>query len=213
LYDRRNNRKYGPVDFRPILQKSNEQELTDHLLLAQNANPSDTSTTKDLSTEILTTTSSGDDTTSPNISQVLSQELAEMEKDDLSPNLDKAMPLIASSSPSSQIIPTSNKVPAQQIDYDQTFIELFLDGGKKEYKSKPRFKITNVLKNVLEPGEIRIRVIVARSGKVDQATILKGLNDILDQAILETVKKYRYKNGTVNGQPVKFTTSEVFRFE
>jgi len=83
----------------------------------------------------------------------------------------------------------------------------------KRRSTKPKFRITNVLRNVLEAGEIRIRVIVARSGRVDQAHILKGLNEILDQAVLETVKKYRYKGGKVNGQPVKFTTSEVFRFE
>ncbi len=213
VYDRDDNSKYGPVDFRPILRKSNTQGLNGLVLLTQNPASTDSNAINNPSTETLTTTGVMADTIPPNISQNAGNNLEEIEGGRLEANLEEAIPLIASNAPSSQILPTSRKVATQQIDYDQIFLELFLDGGKKEYQAKPKFKITNVLKNVLEPGEIRIRVIVARSGKVDQATILKGLNDILDQAILETVKNYRYRGGTVNGQSVKYTTSEVFRFE
>jgi len=213
LYDGNNNKKYGSVDFRPVLNKSVDQGLGDLMLIAQNTAPKDSSIISNESADVLTSRQSEADSSSPGITQNMGTPIEDMEDGNLAANLDEAMPLIASNAPSSQILPTSRKIPTQQIDYDQIFLELFLDGGKKEYHSKPKFKITNVLKNVLEPGEIRIRVIVARSGRVDQANILKGLNDILDEAILETVKKYRYKVGTVNGQPVKYTTSEVFRFE
>ncbi len=216
LYDREDNSKFGPVDFRPFLKKSGRPGLDNLRLLAQNLTPIDTAAinnSKNVSTEDLSKNQTKADTSLPNISQSgVTEELGGDELG-LSANLDEAEPLIASNAPSSQILPTSRTVVAQQIDYDQIFLELFLDGGKKEYKTKPKFKVTNVLRNVLQPGVIRIRVIVARSGKVDNAFILKGINDILDQAVLETVEKYRYKGGTVNGQSVKYTTSEVFRFE
>jgi TonB family protein len=99
------------------------------------------------------------------------------------------------------------------IDYNQVFLEYFLDGGKKEYTSKPKFKVNNILRNVIRAGEIRVRVIVDRNGQVEAASVLRGINPILDQAVRETVETYRYKPGQINGQLVRFSTSEVFRFE
>ena len=43
--------------------------------------------------------------------------------------------------------------------------------------------------------------------------VVKSLNAVLDKAVLETVKKYEYKPGTINGQEVKFQAMEVFNFE
>jgi TonB family protein len=130
--------------------------------------------------------------------------------------LDATTPLMASSSLKESYInpiPVAKGAGASQIDYEQTFLEVFLDGGEKNYSHKQKFRVTNVLRNVLQTGEIRVKVHVDKDGKVQSASILRGLNEILDEAILETVRKYRYMPGKVNGQPVRFSTSEVFRFQ
>jgi TonB family protein len=103
--------------------------------------------------------------------------------------------------------------PEPQIDYDQIFLEPFLDKRRKQFLRKEQFRMTGSLRQILEPGEIRIKVIVGKNGEVLAASILKGINEMLDNAVLETVKTYRYKPGEVNGQIVRFSTNEVFRFK
>ena len=95
---------------------------------------------------------------------------------DMNKKMDEISPLIASTSSSNPIssdLPVSSASVAEQIDYDQIFLELFLDSGKKEYMNKPRLRVTNVLKNVLQPGEVRIRVVVNQSGNVQSASVLR----------------------------------------
>jgi TonB family protein len=108
---------------------------------------------------------------------------------------------------------TEPEAPASVIDYSQVFLEVFIDGGKKEYTKRPRLEITNILRNFVSKGEVRVRVNISPNGDIESASILKGLNEILDKAVLETVQQYKYKPGKVNGQPVRFTTTELFRFE
>ena len=105
------------------------------------------------------------------------------------------------------------EVAAPVVDYSQVFLEVFIDGGKKEYVDRPKFEVTNILRNFISKGEIRVKVNVSPSGDIESASILKGMNDILDKAVLETINQYRYKPGRVNGQAVRFTTTELFRFE
>jgi TonB family protein len=213
LYDRKDNDKFGEIDFLPLMTKSGTSGQDNIFLLTQNRAAEESPTQVAAKKPGPAGIDSG---------LALSQKTGESLRDQITneehkinDKLVEANPLIASNSPSRQVFDPSStpNAAAQRIDYDQVFLELFLDGGAKHYKEKPKLRISNVLQNVLTPGEIRIRVIVARSGRVDQASVLKGINDILDEAVLETVKKYRYKAGTVNGQPVKFSTSEVFRFK
>ena len=100
-----------------------------------------------------------------------------------------------------------------KIDYNQIFLELFLDGGKKKYVNKPDVKSSKIPRNLWKAGEVRVKVIVGEEGRVESASILRGINDIVDEVVLETVNNFEYQSGCVNGQPVKFSTSEVFRFK
>ena len=229
LYDNDDNSKYGSIDYVPFLRESVQSNLGNMLLLAQNT-PQGSAVVRKVNQQ--------KNPESQVRNQVLSVESGEIIPDsitqftevqdlsivgdedsgkiDLSNRLEDATPMIASTSPSETAVnelPVSNKTVANQIDYNQTFLELFLDRGKKEYINKPKLRITKVLRNVLRKGEVRIKVIVSKSGDVESATILRGINEILDQAVLATVQKYKYQAGTVNGQPVNFSTSEVFRFE
>ncbi len=108
---------------------------------------------------------------------------------------------------------TEPEAPASVIDYNQVFLEVFIDGGKKEYTKRPKLEITNILRNFVSKGEVRVKVNISPSGDIESASILKGLNEILDKAVLETVQQYKYKPGRINGQPVRFSTTELFRFE
>jgi TonB family protein len=99
-----------------------------------------------------------------------------------------------------------------QIDYDTIFLEAFLD-SKKKYRSKPNVAYSNALRSFWQKGRVNVTVWVNKRGEVDSAQVLKGLNAVLDQSVLETVQKYKYEPGKINGQEVNFQAMEVFSFE
>jgi protein TonB len=51
-------------------------------------------------------------------------------------------------------------------------------------------------------GVVIIETIIDRNGNVTDARILKGLPMGLDQSALDAVKRWKFKPGTLNGQPV-----------
>ena len=69
------------------------------------------------------------------------------------------------------------------------------------------------MKNVLNPGVIRVKIVINQQGRVESASILRGINKIMDEAVLNTVRNYVYDIGKVNGIPVRFSANEVFRFQ
>lgn len=224
LYDKNDNSKYGNVDYIPVLKQSGQQNLGSMLLLAQDTGETLRSSSpapaaqQDYQPSIRESSLTIEDTTAQNSE---GQNLATIEgvngKDiDLSKKIDEMAPLMASISspePIARELLVNSKEVKNQIDYDQIFLELFLDDGKKKYFTKPKLGISQVPRNVWQKGEIRVKVVVNKGGNVESATILRGINDILDQVVLETVERYEYQTGRINGQPVKFTTNEVFRFE
>ena len=224
VYDNDDNSKYGFVDFLPVMRKSEQQNLGSMLLLAQNASEIRTNSPTPPVVQQIKQPVSG--TPKPTIKdtstqKITNQNLVKIEdvinsEMDLSKKLDEMSPLMASTSPSEiQIrnLPVDSKEVESQIDYTQVFLELFLDGGKKKYLAKPNLNTSRVPRNFWKQGEVRIKVVVDKGGNVENASILRGLNDIIDQVVLETVEMYKYQTGKINGQAVRFTTSEVFRFE
>ena len=73
--------------------------------------------------------------------------------------------------------------------------------------------MSEVIRESIQPGTIRIKVIVGKTGDVESADILKGINPVLDEASLNAVKKFKYRQGMLNGRPVRFSTMEVFVFK
>jgi TonB family protein len=224
VYDSDDNSKYGAVDYVPVLRQSGQQNLGSMLLLAQNTGESPGTTTS--APPVSQPNQPAIQETSPviedtSVQKSNNQNLAKTDDEsseinDLSKKLDEMAPLMASAASPKPIVrqlAVNSKEVKKQIDYDQIFLELFLDGGKKEYVSKPELKSSNIARNVWQKGEIRVKVVVDERGKVDSVTILRGLNDMLDQVVLETVEGFEYQTGRINGRPVKFTTSEVFRFK
>jgi len=226
VYDNEDNNKYGTVDYMPVMKQSGQENLGGLLLLAQSTSepPTNTSTAPAVQQISQPAVPVNNSSTVFNDKEIqnsagqnpVNKENFTAEDVDLSKKLDEMSPLMASISdpgPLTRQIPVSRKEVKDQIDYNQTFLEFFLDGGKKKYLTKPKIETSRVPRNVWQQGEIRIKVVVDQRGNVESATILRGINDILDQVVIETVNKYEYQSGKINGQPVRFTTSEVFRFE
>ena len=99
-----------------------------------------------------------------------------------------------------------------QIDYNNIFLETFLDAGKKEYLKKEKIKLNEIIRRTMKSGIVRIQVIVSKNGRVESAQVLRGFNEVLDDAALKAAKAFRYKSGKINNRPVRFRTIEVFVF-
>ena len=64
-------------------------------------------------------------------------------------------------------------------------------------------------------GVVIIEAIIDRNGNVTDARVLKPLPLGLDQAALEAVKRWKFKPGTLNGQPVPviYNLTVIFRLQ
>jgi len=208
------------------MRQSGQQNLGSMLLLAQNKSepPTISSTTQvskqsnQLAVSIGNSSAVFKDTTLQNkTGQYLTNKEEFTNEDlDLSKKLDEMSPLMASAAtPEPQIrqLPVNSEEVKSQIDYNQVFLEPFLDGGKKKYIKKPEIDASRVSRTVWKQGEILVKVVVDQGGNVEDATILRGLNVLLDHMVLEILKNYKYQAGKINGKAVRFTTNEVFRFE
>jgi len=217
LFGQEENRKYGSITYTPKLNQRSSGNL---LLLAQNTSSGSSQPVRvnnrapqnpPVTVDPAESNASSPDSSSQSSSldSLLEQALAV----DL---VSSAQPLLASASGSAPET-NDNKVAISEIksviDYNQVFLEPFLDSRGKRVIRKEKLTLNGTLNRVLEPGEVRVKVTVAADGTVESANILRGINPILDDAILQAVKKYRYEPGTVNGKTVRFSTNEVFRFK
>ncbi len=221
LFDQEDNRKYGSITFDPKLNQRSGGNL---LLLAQNraVNPAQPpAATQNINLESQENTQSSTVQTINNeASGDTSAELSGF--DSLLYNVSaihtasSATPLQAYSSGSGSEADNSpiniGEIKAV-IDYNQVFLEPFLDERSRRIMWKEELVINETMRKVIEPGEVRIKVTVDADGRVESATVLRGINPILDDEILQTVRKYKYIPGTVNGKKVRFSTNEVFRFK
>ena len=57
-----------------------------------------------------------------------------------------------------------------------------------------------------------MRVIVDKTGKVETAHAVRGINEYYDKKSEDAAKKFIFKTGTINGRPVKFQTMLLFKF-
>lgn len=74
---------------------------------------------------------------------------------------------------------------------------------------------TNVAKSARIQGIVIIETIIDRDGNVTDARVLKGLPMGLDDAAISAVKRWKFKPGSLNGQPVPviFTLTVNFRLQ
>ncbi len=232
VFDNRDDGKYGVIDYNPLFKKEVAVDTVDNLLLLaqynQNPNAPNLTTTNQENTEELENPEAQlpEEIQAGNLnveSIVVEDSTLILKPNDLlstpslnSSNIETEPPILASSQPKAEVLvtnqPTQQNENEPQIDYNNVFLEAFLDAGKKEYIQKSKVKVNEILRLTMQSGVVRVLVIVSRNGRVESAQVLKGVNDVLDNAALEAAKKFKYKPGTVNSRPVKFRTIEVFLF-
>jgi TonB family protein len=55
-----------------------------------------------------------------------------------------------------------------------------------------------------EKGEVTVVLVVSPAGAVDEARVVSSTNPKFDRTVLESVKRWRFTPGRVNGEPMGF---------
>ena len=100
--------------------------------------------------------------------------------------------------------------PAEpEINYEQIFFDGFLD-EKKEIVKQVAPIVTG--SRSIQHGQVYVRVIVDKNGRVENAKALRGIDEYYDKMSEDAAKKFVFKPGKINGRSVKFQTMLLFKF-
>lgn len=234
IYDGGDDRKFGAVDIAPVL--GGALNLEEKIILAQNnpntqAAPAVTEQTGTPTTSVPEKTSQPAQTEPQKIPQAVksvaadsiqieqpAQEVAQNAQD----TVQKVKQTVQSTPDTVALAAKPENQPAQPtetkkkstepaINFNQVFLDVFLDRGREIIK-KVRPVISNPERGLRAHGRVIIRVIVGKNGFVESAKVLRGLNPYYDGLALEAAKKFTFRPGTVKGTPVRFSTSILFEF-
>jgi TonB family protein len=61
-------------------------------------------------------------------------------------------------------------------------------------------------------GELALRAVIDTTGSVTRVCIIKALGAGLDDMMVQTVRQWKYKPYTLNGQPIEIQTTVTTRF-
>jgi TonB family protein len=89
--------------------------------------------------------------------------------------------------------------------------DAFLDKGRV-IKKKVAPVIDNTRRGLGAHGRIIVRVVVGKMGRVESARVLRGLNPYYDQLAMDAAMKFIFEQGTIKGNPVRFSSSLIFEF-
>jgi len=219
IYDSGDNNKYGTIEYQPVFNsRASQSTLSRFMILAQDTETAPQNGQLKLNQDQLDSQSltSQQDIPIAEQSDIIQQIDSTMESVFQNQSQTTATPLIASTQIPEPVSSGSGNAGAAEIeklDYGRVFLEPFLDSGKKKILHKETIQVTASLKNIMSPGIIRVKVVVNQQGLVESASILRGINEYMDEVVLLVVHKNVYEIGTVNGIPVRFSTNEVFRFQ
>ena len=221
IYDASDEAKYGAVDVNPVFRSRENLErrflgnqfsstiadnTTQSRSLRTSENQSNSGAKTPLSSQnshlqqpFKTNPVASLDTT--NISQIQKHE--------------EVSPLLASNNVknpvSSEVEEVAEESQNAQIDYDQTFLDVFLD-SQNEILHRETPQIRNKELGLGAKGNVIVRVLVDKVGLVESANVVKSLNYYYDDLSLESAKKFKFKPGTINNHPVQFSTILVFKY-
>ncbi len=225
IYDSGEDTQYGIVDVQPIFRQTNLDELiliaqnTTEIPLVENTINAETRTNNTPSKEITendqTPTQQAQKTlvvsnniANPPVTDVLlssfdnNTEESKEEAEEINP------PAIAQAESERPLAILEQKLVRPQINYDQIFLEHFLDPESKKTIKKVSPKI-----NRFSPkGRVIVRTIVDKEGKVEDARVVKGLSEYIDEVSMAAARKFEFSTGKVKGVPVKFYTNILFEF-
>jgi len=219
IYDSADETKYGVVDFNPIFKKSNLDEL---LQISQASTQPEVANileepASNTNTVLNNNTVSNNQpinqpiTQAPSITQNTTQDEPEIQPEPEKVVEEKSTDLLASNNVK-PIENLENKTAPPQLNLDQIFLEYFLDSKKGELVKQLAPQITNSSFGGRAKGQIIVRAVVNKTGHVESAAVIKGLNPYYDQLSVDTALKFEYKPGQIKGRPVRFYTNIFFEF-
>jgi TonB family protein len=91
-------------------------------------------------------------------------------------------------------------------------IEVLLDGGKRAYVHRQNPEYPQMYLKTGHQGRVLLEVTVDRKGAVEDYRLLRSDGDLFSAAVIEAIKKTRYKPGTYKGKPVQFKIVELYVF-
>jgi TonB family protein len=106
----------------------------------------------------------------------------------------------APAAPAPEPPPAASAPPA--IDYDRVF-------DATETAVTPPFTIRQEMPHWIRgqlplPGSGTVEIIIAKTGVVERATIVKSMVSFYDRQVLDATKNWRYQPAQLDGQPVRF---------
>jgi len=72
---------------------------------------------------------------------------------------------------------------------------------------------TDMARKTRVAGVVIVEAIINKNGEVEQVTVLKGLPMGLSESAVEAVKKWKFKPGTLNGEPVEVIFNLTVNFK
>lgn len=108
--------------------------------------------------------------------------------------------------------PAITNAPATQPQLNEPVIETFLDGGKRQYVSRVVPKYPRIYQRTGVEGMVLVEVLVGRDGSVQNFRVLRSDAEAFSESAETAIRQYRYKPGTINGNPVSYKVIERFEF-
>ena len=123
-----------------------------------------------------------------------------------------SMPLAAQQTPPQQ-------TPAQQAAEDAEFLKgTYKPGNGVQYpkvlsEMKPNYTSQAMREKI--QGDVELQVVIGIDGKVERARVLQSLDKIygLDEAALQTIKRWTFEPGTMQGKPVPVVVNVNLTFK
>ncbi|KAA3610288.1 MAG: hypothetical protein D8M58_06295 [Calditrichaeota bacterium] len=222
VYDAKDEAKYGAIDFLPVFKKSNIEEFLEISQPSPEPVLAQTQTTQDNNSNSAQVQNPVNNnpplsqpvTQTPAISQnrIQQQSIAEPEENEVVEDTNTDNTELLASNDVKPIENLETKSAPPQVNYDQIFLEYFLDTQKGEVVQKFAPQISNSTLGRGAKGQIIVRAVVSKNGLVESAAVIKGLNPYFDQLSVETALKFKYKPGTIKNNPVRFYTNIFFEF-
>ncbi len=210
IFDGHDSPQYGVVDFNPIIGNI---DLDRKMLIAQQT--ADTSTSTVAASQIRSAKAQKPapiERKAPVPEVPLEQEDTMALTTPLELRTEESEKPIPQSLAQKQSQETVQEEPtSSQIDFNQIFLDVFLDHKVKVLKKKVPV-ISNPELGMNDHGNVIVRAIVNKEGKVEKVEILRSLNYYYDRLALEAAKEFIFQPGTVKGVKVKFSTTLLFRF-
>ena len=216
IFDYNDEARYGQVDYQPILGQVNLTELRQLAQESTNAAAKQINTVRD---SVKNKTAAAKDTsavvkdkTAIALNTPLKENkpfaaISQTDKEKHTTVDERITNLLENNEP-----PKAESPNTPRINYNQIFLEYFLDDQKARIIKQVAPQITNPSLGLGAKGRIIVRAIVDKEGKVESAAVIKGLNTYYDSLALKAALKFRYKIGTIEGKPVRFYTNILFEF-